>query len=396
MGLTDEQLDALIAEADEHAAALMPGQPVVALIHRLAAALAQVKAERDEAQGSREGWAAASDLHASRATRAEVAIDEALTALRDRDGDPAGRTEREEFFAHRRERDVQGWYVPESKDKAGEKWDRMMSAHDAEVIERAAMKIRDFARRCADAQREHDLAEGLPLIGTSTANEAEWHQRGNWAHTALMAQARLSAPREARAMPEPTSATSNYGWALWHLERAKQSDSTDEALVHAMCAQARATLQLVCEQGAMRGVDPNGQTTWTAEDDPTSPLWCANDAPHRPHRERNEFNGWNECSGRPEMTEQTPEQVVAEALHENFNAARGRGGVSPVRLAEHVVAALREAGMLVGEAEKRKWQEEAWDEGFNSGFDAVLVDRAIANPKGQDLRRNPYREGSSG
>lgn len=30
-----------------------------------------------------------------------------------------------------------------------------------------------------------------------------------------------------------------------------------------------------------------------------SPLWCANDEPHAAHRERNEFNGWNECSGRP-------------------------------------------------------------------------------------------------
>lgn len=30
-----------------------------------------------------------------------------------------------------------------------------------------------------------------------------------------------------------------------------------------------------------------------------SPLWCANDAPHEPHGERNEFGGWNHCTGRP-------------------------------------------------------------------------------------------------
>lgn len=30
-----------------------------------------------------------------------------------------------------------------------------------------------------------------------------------------------------------------------------------------------------------------------------SPLWCANEAPHDPHGERNEFGGWNHCTGRP-------------------------------------------------------------------------------------------------
>ena len=38
------------------------------------------------------------------------------------------------------------------------------------------------------------------------------------------------------------------------------------------------------------------QPTPTAE---PSPLWCADDTPHDAHRARNEFGGWNECTGRP-------------------------------------------------------------------------------------------------
>ncbi len=30
-----------------------------------------------------------------------------------------------------------------------------------------------------------------------------------------------------------------------------------------------------------------------------SPLWCANDEKHEAHKERNEFGGFNECTGRP-------------------------------------------------------------------------------------------------
>lgn len=31
-----------------------------------------------------------------------------------------------------------------------------------------------------------------------------------------------------------------------------------------------------------------------------SPLWCFNEERHPEHRERNEFNDWNYCTGRPE------------------------------------------------------------------------------------------------
>ncbi len=60
----------------------------------------------------------------------------------------------------------------------------------------------------------------------------------------------------------PTASTSNYGWALWHLAKAEAAQTTEEAQVHATCAQARALLASVCEMGATRGVDPNGPTTW--------------------------------------------------------------------------------------------------------------------------------------
>lgn len=61
-------------------------------------------------------------------------------------------------------------------------------------------------------------------------------------------------------MDEPTSRTSNYGWALWHLHMAQKAGSADGALVHATCAQARATLAAVDEHG---GCDT--RSTWDEE-----------------------------------------------------------------------------------------------------------------------------------
>lgn len=61
---------------------------------------------------------------------------------------------------------------------------------------------------------------------------------------------------------EPTERTSNYGWAIWHLTQAKRAHSVTNAQMHATCAAARAQLQVACEMGATRGVDPNGPTEW--------------------------------------------------------------------------------------------------------------------------------------
>jgi hypothetical protein len=50
------------------------------------------------------------------------------------------------------------------------------------VLEQAAEAIIREARESAQAQRIHDIAEGIDPIGTSTANEvAWWYQMGNWA-----------------------------------------------------------------------------------------------------------------------------------------------------------------------------------------------------------------------
>lgn len=69
-------------------------------------------------------------------------------------------------------------------------------------------------------------------------------------------------------MSRPTHQTSNYGWALWHLEQMEApSPGPEIGLLHAAAAQARATLALVCEMGAARGADPTGPTVWS---DPTN------------------------------------------------------------------------------------------------------------------------------
>lgn len=45
----------------------------------------------------------------------------------------------------------------------------------------------------------------------------------------------------------PNKNTSNYGWALWHMKKAREEGDAEWALVHAQLAQSRATLTLVDE-----------------------------------------------------------------------------------------------------------------------------------------------------
>lgn len=56
-----------------------------------------------------------------------------------------------------------------------------------QMREAAAQNLLDLAKSSAQAQRASDIDEGLPVIGTSTANEAEWYQMGNWASGAIRA-----------------------------------------------------------------------------------------------------------------------------------------------------------------------------------------------------------------
>lgn len=62
-------------------------------------------------------------------------------------------------------------------------------------------------------------------------------------------------------------------------------------------------------------------------------LWCVNDKPHAPHRERNSvFDSWNECSGRPEPKQASvPSTVqvlievhdsIAQIVQSQYNAGR--------------------------------------------------------------------------
>ncbi|GAA1788203.1 hypothetical protein [Agromyces lapidis] len=63
--------------------------------------------------------------------------------------------------------------------------------------------IRGDANRSAIAQRAHDDAEGIEPVGTSTPNEVEWYQAGNWAHSRLRARARELGGIIPQPTPEP-------------------------------------------------------------------------------------------------------------------------------------------------------------------------------------------------
>lgn len=60
-------------------------------------------------------------------------------------------------------------------------------------------------------------------------------------------------------MSRPDDSTSNYGWALWHLEMAQRDLGLAMCAIHATSAQTRATLALVDAQ------DDNmpSSTTWS-------------------------------------------------------------------------------------------------------------------------------------
>jgi len=59
----------------------------------------------------------------------------------------------------------------------------------------------------------------------------------------------------------------------------------------------------------------------------------------------------------------------------------------------HLMSGLSSPMSEVADTEEweREIAERAWDEGFDIGFDAVLVASSLTYP-GQDLRVNPYRQ----
>ncbi len=62
----------------------------------------------------------------------------------------------------------------------------------------------------------------------------------------------------------PGPQTSNYGWALWHLDQAEKSGGVPVAQMHGTLAQARATLALVDEQSGI----PVESTVWETPSTP--------------------------------------------------------------------------------------------------------------------------------
>lgn len=63
---------------------------------------------------------------------------------------------------------------------------------------------------------------------------------------------------------KPNERTSNYGWALWHMQEAETS-SAHGAQVHALLAQARSTLALIDSNESMRDINPPEMTVWGKE-----------------------------------------------------------------------------------------------------------------------------------
>lgn len=62
-------------------------------------------------------------------------------------------------------------------------------------------------------------------------------------------------------MRRPDNETTNYGWALWHLEQVEHPGSNPKAApLHASMAQARATLALIDAQ-----TDRFQGSTWSAD-----------------------------------------------------------------------------------------------------------------------------------
>ena len=64
---------------------------------------------------------------------------------------------------------------------------------------------------------------------------------------------------------KPNEYTSNYGWALWHLQEAEGAIHPEAAQAHAMCAQARATLALINSNESMQQMNPPEMSVWGKE-----------------------------------------------------------------------------------------------------------------------------------
>lgn len=103
--------------------------------------------------------------------------------------------------------------------------DRLVAAARHETLEAVREYLLNASRTAAAAQRQHDDVEGIKAIGTSTANETEWHQLGNWAASTLIAFRNqmvdsgmlraLPAISSAAPEPKPYDPADGYEDGLW-------------------------------------------------------------------------------------------------------------------------------------------------------------------------------------
>lgn len=78
-----------------------------------------------------------------------------------------------------------------------------------------------------------------------------------------------------------------------------------------------------------------------------SPLWCANDEPHEPHGESNEFGGWNHCSGRPDALKDISAPGERMVIYANSNVTRGKFAAAAVHAALTAIGAHHGGPVIV-------------------------------------------------
>jgi len=95
--------------------------------------------------------------------------------------------------------------------------ERRVETARVEAFDLIRERLMQTSRTAAAAQRAHDLSEGITAIGTTTANEAEWHQMSNWALSVLgLLRAELeTAPAPAKELSDQDDPNDGYEDGLW-------------------------------------------------------------------------------------------------------------------------------------------------------------------------------------
>lgn len=81
-----------------------------------------------------------------------------------------------------------------------------------------------------------------------------------------------------------------------------------------------------------------------------TPLWCKVDGPHSEHEQRNQFGGWDYCSGRPEPIVQRPLPVGFRLIVSDLNA---RGGHVSAEILSDFIAKVDSGEIVITYKEKK-------------------------------------------